>query len=512
MGRPYVENIMNQIVECVPNFSNGRDPHIINAIADAIASAPEVTVLNVSSDPDHNRTVVTFVGSPDGVEEGAFRGIAKAKELINMDEQSGEHPRIGATDVVPFIPIKGVNAGDCKAIAYRLGERVGQDLDIAVYYYKLAAKRASRTELPDIRKGEYEGWKAEIGSNPDRDPDEGPPKPAPWGATVIGVRQFMIAYNVFLNTDKVEIAQAVAEAVRNLSGGFRYVQGKGFLVDGQAQVSMNFHHIERSPLHRVQEAIKREAARYGCTVTRGELIGLIPQQAMFDAAKWYLQIDGMADDQVLEYHLQNTPTTALSLKDFVETTASSAPTPGGGSIAALAGSLGAALTAMVANLTVGRRKFKDAHDQADAIRTQALPLKNALFEAIEEDAASFDAVMAVMKDKLLSESEKAEKMQSAMTHAAEVPLQTARLSRDVARLAVEIAKIGNPNAVTDAASAAFMAEAAVKSASLNVKINAVDIQDRDRVDAWLTELDAILGETAGLAREVQGVAAQRGGF
>lgn len=503
---------MQQIVECVPNFSDGRNPEVINAIVEAISAVPNAKVINVSSDADHNRTVVTIVGSPEGVEEAAFQGIATAKNLINLDEHSGEHPRIGATDVCPFIPVKGVTSADCKAIAYRLGERVGRELEIAVYYYGLAAKDPSRKALPDIRKGEYEGWKAEIGRKPSRKPDEGPEKAATWGATVIGVRQFMAAYNVYLNTDRVEVASAISQALRHSSGGFRYVQAKGFLVEGQAQVSINFHNLERSPIHRVQEAIRREAARYGCMITHSELIGLIPQKALHDAAKWYLQIDEMQEDQVLEYHLQNRAPSEGSLAEFVDATASSAPTPGGGSIAALAGALGAALAQMVSNLTIGRRKYKSAQTEAVAIREQAKRLQTQLMAAITEDAEAFDAVMSVMKNKLLPAAEKAEKLEAATIQAAQVPLLTARLSRDVARLCLKIVKIGNRNAVTDAASAAFMAEAGVRSAGLNVRINAVGVKDRTLADSWMAELDSLEGEVSSLARETAQIAAQRGGF
>jgi glutamate formiminotransferase/formiminotetrahydrofolate cyclodeaminase len=473
---------------------------------------PDAKVVNVSSDVDHNRMVVTIVGSPEGVEEAAFQGIATAKGLINLDEHSGEHPRIGATDVCPFIPVKGVSSADCKAIAYRLGERVARELDIAVYYYGLAAKVPSRKSLPAIRTGEYEGWKAEIGHKASRKPDEGAEKAATWGATVIGVRQFMAAYNVYLNTDRVEVADAISQALRHSSGGFRYLQAKGFLVEGQAQVSMNFHNLQRSPLHRVQEAIRREAARYGCMITHSELIGLIPQKALHDAAKWYLQLDGMQDDQLLEYHLQNRPPSEGSLAEFVDATASSVPTPGGGSIAALAGALGAALAQMVSNLTIGRRKYKSAHSAATAIREQAKQLQPQLMAAIAEDAAAFDAVMAVMKNKLLPAAEKGAKLEAATINAAQVPLQTARLSRDVARLCLQIVKIGNRNAVTDAASAAFMAEAGVRSAALNVRINAVGVKDRTLAESWLAELDSLEGEVSALARETAHHAAQRGGF
>ena len=258
--------------------------------------------------------------------------------------------------------------------------------------------------------------------------------------------------------------------------------------------------------------MRREAARYGCAITHSELIGLIPQQALSDAAKWYLQIDGMQEDQVLEYHLQNAPATEGSLQDFVAATASSAPTPGGGSIAALAGSLGAALAQMVANLTVGRKKFKEVEAEAAAVREQAIELQAKLMAAIQADAAAFDGVMAVLKDKLLPADTKAEKLEAATIHAAQVPLQTARLGRDVARLCRQVVEICNPNAVTDAASAAYMAEAAVRAAGLNVRVNGVNVQDKELAASWLAELDSLEGEVSALARETAAAAGMRAGF
>ncbi len=220
---------MNRIIECVPNFSEGRRPEVVAAIVDAIRSAPGVNVLDVTSDPDHNRSVVTFVGSPETVAEGAFRGIAKAAELIDLDQHTGEHPRMGATDVVPFVPVKNVTAKECAAIARDLGRRVGDELGICVYLYADAATRPEREKLPDIRKGQYEGWKAEIGLKPEREPDFGPAVAKPWGATVIGARPFLIAYNLYLNSDRVDIADQISRTIRFTSGGLRFVQAKGFL-------------------------------------------------------------------------------------------------------------------------------------------------------------------------------------------------------------------------------------------------------------------------------------------
>lgn len=503
---------MQQIVECVPNFSDGRRPAVYNAIADAMRSVSQVQVLDVSADPDHNRTVITCVGTPDGVVEAAFRAIAQAKELINLDDHQGAHPRLGATDVCPFIPVRNVTIADCKALAYRLGERVGRELGIAVYYYGYAATCPERELLSDIRKGEYELWKAEIGHNPAREPDAGPAVPAPWGATVIGARHFLIAYNVYLNTAHVAVAEAVASALRHTSGGFRHLQARGFLVEGQAQVSMNFTNFQNTPLARVQEAIRREAARYGALITRSELVGLIPQKALLDAAQWYLQLDDFQEQQVLENQLQSAPATAEGLADFVESVASSSPTPGGGSVAALAGALGAALVQMVAGLTTGRKKYVAVQAEAETILQQAATLRAHLTDAIAADAAAFEEVMAVSRNKLLSPDEKADAVQAAMLHAVAVPLGVARLCRDVVRLALAIVRIGNLNAATDGAAGAWMAHAAAQAAALNVRVNARDVTDPALVQSWLEELGAILAEVDNLTKATAEAAAARGGF
>ncbi|MCC7354399.1 MAG: glutamate formimidoyltransferase [Anaerolineae bacterium] len=294
---------MPSIVECVPNFSEGRRREVIDAIANAIASIEGVRVLDVESDADHNRSVITLVGPRETIAEAVFRGIAEAAERINLDEQRGEHPRIGATDVVPFVPVRGVTMEDCVALARSLGERVGRELGIPVYLYEAAATRPDRVNLADIRRGEYEGLKAEIETNPDRVPDFGPARLTPAGATVIGARPFLIAYNVYLTTDKVEVAKAVAKAVRHSSGGLRYVKALGLLVGGQAQVSMNLTDFHKTPVHRAVEMVRQEAARYGVAVARSELVGMIPQQALVDAAIWYLQLDGFKPELVLENRL-----------------------------------------------------------------------------------------------------------------------------------------------------------------------------------------------------------------
>jgi len=294
---------MQQIVECVPNFSEGQREEVIQQIAEAIRSVPGVRLLDVESDADHNRSVVTFVGEPEAVLQGAFQGMAQAAGLIDMNQHQGGHPRMGATDVVPFVPVRGVTMEDCAALARRLGEQVSRELGIPVYLYEEAATRPDRRNLADVRKGEYEGLREAIKTDPDRKPDFGPAEMGPAGATAIGARPPLIAFNVYLNTGDVEIARAIARAVRHSSGGLRYVKALGLLVEGQAQVSMNLTNYQRTPVARVVEMIRREAARYGVSVARSEVVGLLPAEALYDAAAYYLQLSGFSPAQVLEDRL-----------------------------------------------------------------------------------------------------------------------------------------------------------------------------------------------------------------
>ena len=296
---------MKRIVECVPNFSEGRRPEIIAQIVHVMEDVQGVKVLDTSSDPAHNRTVVTFIGSPESVAEAAFAAIRKAAELIDMDSHQGEHPRMGATDVVPFVPIAGVTMDDCVQIARQVGSRVGQELGIPVYLYQEAAARPDRANLGKLRPKahQYEQKKAEVGSNSRWDPDFGPHRVGKAGITAIGARPPLIAFNVYLTTSDVDVAERVARAIRHSSGGLAFVKARGFLVDGKAQVSMNLTDFRRTPLHRVVEMIRREAARFGVGIQSSELVGLIPQQALVDAAEWYLQLDNLDDQIILENRL-----------------------------------------------------------------------------------------------------------------------------------------------------------------------------------------------------------------
>jgi glutamate formiminotransferase / formiminotetrahydrofolate cyclodeaminase len=503
---------MQKIIECVPNFSDGRRPEVCNAIAGAIRAVPGTHVLDVSADPDHNRTVITFVGTPSAVVEGAFQAIAKAAEHINLHEHEGEHPRIGATDVCPFIPVRGVTVDECIELARTVGRRVGHELGIAVYLYGAAASRPDRVKLSQIRRGEFELWHKEIGSNPDREPDFGPAVAKPWGATVIGVRPFLIAYNIFLNSDDVEVARAIARAVRFSSGGLRHVQAMGFLVEGQAQVSMNLTDFNHTPIHRVQELVRREAAHYGLTIARAELIGLAPQKAFLEAATWYLQVDNMEDDQILETRLAQVQEADFTPHNLLAATAAGTPAPGGGSAAAASAALAAALTEMVANLTVGRTKYAAFEAEARAILDEASRLRQELAAAVTVDAAAFNQLMSVWRDSSLSDQARQAAIQRATRRAAEVPLSVARLSRRVAQMAAKVTSEGNANAVTDAAAGALLARSAAEIAALNVRINLKELLDRAVATSWLEELGEILQEVERLAHEAAETAARRAGF
>ncbi len=294
---------MQQIVECVPNFSEGRRPEVIDAIVAAIAGVPGARVLDIQTDADHNRTVVTFVGEPESVLEAAFQGARQAAELIDLNVHRGAHPRMGATDVIPFVPIRGVTMADCVQLARRLGQRLGEELAIPVFLYEEAATRPERQNLADVRRGEFEGIRELIATDPAHEPDFGPRRMGPAGATAVGARAFLIAFNVYLATGDVEIAKKIAKTVRHSSGGLRFVKALGLLVEGQAQVSMNLTDFRRTPIHVAVEMIRREAARYGVMVARSELVGMIPQEALLDAAFWYLQLDGVTPSQVLENRL-----------------------------------------------------------------------------------------------------------------------------------------------------------------------------------------------------------------
>ncbi len=503
---------MKPIVECVPNFSEGRRQDVIDAIVAEITAVPGITLLDHHADADHNRLVVTFVGEPEPVEQAAFAAIRKAAQRIDLDQHQGAHPRLGATDVVPFVPVAGVLMDDCVAMARRLGARVGNELGIPVYLYEAAATHPDRVNLENVRRGQYEGLKAEIETNPDRKPDFGPAKLGPSGATVIGARPFLIAFNAYLNTGDVNIAKAIAKAIRHSSGGLRFVKALGVLVEGQAQVTLNLTDFRQTPIARVTEFVRREAARYGASIVRTELVGLTPQAALVDAAQWYLQLDDLKPDQILENRLAGGETSTVPTA-FLDATAAGAPAPGGGSVSALAGALAAALAAMVARLTVGKPKYANVEARMQAVIAQAESLRAKLTAAVDADSAAFDAVMAAMKLPKATDEEKAARqaaIQAATLHAAQVPLETARASLQALELARVVAQSGNASSMTDAAVAGLMAHAAVEGAGLNVRVNAASLVDQAQARVLLEELYNLRSHAAKLAEQTVAVAEQRG--
>ena len=382
------------LIECVPNFSEGRRPEVIAAIRDAIAAVEGTVILDVSSDPSHNRTVVTFVAPVASAANAAFAGIAKAAALIDLNHHSGEHPRIGATDVCPFIPLEGTSMEDCIVLARTLGARVGKELGIPVFLYERAASRPDRTNLADIRRGEFELAKTELGIHPDRVPDFGPNTIHPTaGATVIGARPFLVAFNVYLGgKENLHVAKSVAKAVRGSSGGLKGVKGLGMEVDGQAQVSMNLVDLDATPLHRAYEMVRMEAESLGVTPTWSEIVGLVPERALFEAAARHLRWRTYTPELVLERQVRKAASGGESLGGFVADVASSAPVPGGGSVVAHVGSLGAALAQMVAGLTIGRKKYAAVEDEMKEMALRAAHLVRRLAELKNEDAAAYTLV------------------------------------------------------------------------------------------------------------------------
>jgi glutamate formiminotransferase/formiminotetrahydrofolate cyclodeaminase len=482
------------LIECIPNFSEGRRTGVVDEIEGAIRAIATVRMLDRNMDRDHNRSVLSFAGPPDGVVEAAFAAIRRASELIDLTQHQGEHPRIGATDVVPFVPLSGATMDDCVALARRLGERVGRELGIPVYLYEAAATRPDRVNLENLRRGEYEGLREEIAINPDRAPDFGPSRLGKAGATVIGARAPLVAYNVYLTTDDVEIARKVAVAIRQSSGGLRFVKALGMLVDGRAQVSMNLTDTTHTPVARVVELIRREAARYGVGIHHAELVGLIPQTALVEAARWYLQLDQFAPDQILESRLYasqgESPAGAVFLADL----AAGTPTPGGGSAAAYAGAMAAALVGMVARLTRGKKKYAEVEERMRAIEQNADALRSQLHAAVAQDASAFEAVMNALRLPKGTELEQAQRqlaLEDATRQAALVPLSVAHWACEVLELAAETAEIGNANTISDAASAASLARAGLTGADRNVRVNAAGLRDKSPAEAWLAELSAL---------------------
>ena len=496
---------MSKLIECVPNFSEGRNPQVIAKILAEIESVEGVQLLDQEMDKDHNRAVITLIGEPEPLKEAAFKAIAKAAELIDMEKHRGEHPRMGATDVCPFIPISGATMEDCVQMARELGERVGKELQIPVYLYEAAATRPDRENLADVRKGEYEGIRDSIATDPDRKPDFGPSRTHPTaGAIAIGARPYLIAFNVYLGTQNLAIAKEIANAVRFAQGGYRYVKAMGFEIKErqQVQISMNLVNYEKTPIFRVFETIKSEAARYGVPIVGSEIVGLTPLKAITKTADFYLQLENFKMSQVLEYKLKSHKVSAREgTKGFLELVAGKSATPGGGSVSALAGALAGALGAMVCRLTVGKKKYESVSDELAGILNKIETLRTELTFLIEKDAQAFDQVMAASKMPKFTDFEKKQrnlKLQEATVLATSVPLEVMEKAGAVLEYLPVIAEKGNVNSVSDVGVANLMGLSAAKGAHINVRINLPGIEDEKKKNQFIEKADSLLEKAKSL--------------
>ena len=534
---------MKQLIECVPNFSEGNDLTIIKQITDSIESVEGIKLLNVDPGKATNRTVVTFVGEPAAVVEAAFKGIAKAAELIDMSKHKGEHPRMGATDVCPFIPVANITMQETAEWSKKLAARVGNKLHIPVYLYEEAQEDKKRNNLSIIRAGEYEGFFKKI-KQADWKPDFGPAElPANSGATVIGARDFLIAYNVNLNTKSVKRANSVAFDIREagrvktdsngkkilddagneirIPGKLKGVKAIGWYIEeyGIAQVSINITKFRETPLHIVFEESARSAYERGYRATGSELVGLVPLQAMLDAGKYFLNkqrlSSGVSDAElihiavksmgldelspftpekrIIEYVMEseNKPVLAnMRLNAFVDETASESPAPGGGSIAAYCGSLGVALATMVANLSASKKGWEERWNEFSDWADKGQKLKKQLLHLVDEDTAAFNKIMDAFKLPKTTDQEKADRKQAvaeATRYAIEVPLSVMKISLQSMELIQSMATNGNPNSVSDAGVGAMCARTAVLGAGLNVRINAASYSDKTFVETVLKQ-------------------------
>ena len=529
---------MNKIVECVPNFSEGRDMGIIKQITDEIEKVEGAILLDVDPGADTNRTVVTFVGTPEAVKEAAFRAIKKAAELIDMSKHKGAHPRMGATDVCPFVPVSGVTMEDCVQIAKEVGERVARELGIPVYLYEEAATRSERRSLADIRAGEYEGLPEKL-KDPEWKPDFGEPVFNPKsGATVIGAREFLIAYNLNVNTRDRKLAHRVALRIREkgrivkkkdgtkerVPGRLKAVRAIGWYIPeyGYAQISVNLTNYKITPLWKLFEVASEEAEGLGLRITGSELVGLIPKEAMLESGRHFLEKMGKCpavpekelihiavlsmgmdqthpfkpEEKIIEYRIAKEKNlTAMRIDDFADELSSESPAPGGGSVAALIGTLSASLSSMVANLTYNKKGYKEFNDEIAAAGIEAQKLKDRFLSLIEEDTEAFNSVMDAMKmpsgtDEEAEAKEKA--IEEATKKATSVPLETLKLTEKLLEVANVVVEKGNKNSISDAGVAAISAKAAAESAYMNVIINVPGIKDEEFKEKVLKEAKEVL--------------------
>lgn len=553
-----------RIIECVPNFSEGRDREVISQITDAITSAADVSLLDVDPGEATNRTVVTFAGSPEDVVQAAFAGVKRAAQLIDMRNHKGAHPRMGATDVLPLIPVSGVTLEECAAFARDLAKRIADELNIPVYCYEAAAFTPERKNLAVCREGEYEGLSKRFATS-DGAPDFGArafdDSVARTGATAVGARDFLIAVNFNLNTTSTRRANAIAFDVREKGrplregnpivgkivkdengepvmrpGTLKGTKAIGWFIDeyGIAQVSMNITDIATTPLHIAFDEVCRKADARGVRVTGTEIVGLVPKRAIVEAGKYFLRkqhrstgiseeeiiriavksmgLDELkpfkAEEKIIEYMLEKQNTSRLidmTCRGFAYETASESAAPGGGSISAYMGALGAALGTMVANLSSHKAGWDERWEEFSIVAEQGQQLMSKLLALVDEDTEAFNRIMAVFAMPKSTEAEKAQRsaaLQSATLYATQVPLKTMKVSLKVFDIVRAMAENGNPNSVSDAGVGALAARSAVLGAQLNVKINAAGLKDRDTAEALIAEAAQIAEQAEKLEREV----------
>jgi len=474
---------MQTLVECVPNFSEGRDKSIVDAIVEAM-KLDGVYLLDREMDADHNRCVVTLAGEREAVQEAAIRGVGKAAELIDLNQHQGAHPRLGAADVVPFIPIEGVTIEDCVAMARHAAGEIWKRYQIPVYLYEAAASLPERQNLENIRRGQFEGIRSEIATNPARKPDFGDAQlHSTAGACVVGARKFLVAYNIFLNTADVAIAKKIAKAVRFSTGGLRFVKAAGFLVRGQAQVSMNLTDFEQTPMQRVFEMVRAEAARYGVIPVSSEIVGLVPKKALEQAAEWYLQVENFDSSLILENRLAAIMGGKMAVggiragvEPFIEQLAAPVAAPGGGSAAAASAAMAAGLANMVATMSRNKKAYAQYEQQLTQALSRLSQLREELKASIDADADAFNSAMAAYK-KAKEATVGEELIEAALKQATSVPLGVAERAQEVLKIAESLRPITSPNMKSDLVTAGALARAAIEGALANVEINLESLKD-----------------------------------
>jgi glutamate formiminotransferase len=513
---------MGKYILAVPNFSDGKRSEVIEAIVDQVRNVKGVKLLDYHPDPDFNRTVVTLIGKPQELKAALLNLAAKSIELINMEEQSGSHPRIGAQDTIPIFPLKGISLGECIELAEEIGNEVYQRFNVPVYFSGENSRKPERRSLDFIRKGQYEGLKL-VAYTEARKPDLGPAALHPTAGAVIvsaGTRP-LVAFNVILDTSNLEIAKKIARMMRGPSGGFTTVRSIGLSFQNREQVcvSMNMFDTDKTPLYRTYELIKLEASRYGVNVVGGEIVGVVPMESLINSAEFFLRLEKFDRNQILENHLLDLDSEDGSEGDsassFLDQLASSEPAPGGGSAAAYSGAMAAALVAMVARLTIGREKYADVEGRMMEIASQAERLRSWFQNAVVLDEQAFRGLMKARKLPKGSDIEKEDRTKAigrATLEAASIPLQVVEKAVNVIHLAREVAECGNLNAITDASTAGLIAQTALKAAGLNVKINAATAPDKTAAEQWIQAYTIHAQEADVILEEIRSVLNTRAGI